>query len=109
MNRIRDYQRKKRFRSFFGVGANSHDIARDAVDEHASDEVEETVLRHEFWEKMGAFLDRLPEGEREAFTLRFMEQFSLREIALILKKKESTIKTQLYRAIRKFKKNPVTI
>ena len=42
--------------------------------------------------------------EREVFMLRFMDDLNIKEIAQILKKSESTIKTHLYRALAKFKK-----
>jgi RNA polymerase sigma-70 factor (ECF subfamily) len=44
--------------------------------------------------------------EREVFLLRFFDHLSLNEIAGVLKKNESTVKTHLYRALAKFKKEP---
>jgi DNA-directed RNA polymerase specialized sigma24 family protein len=38
------------------------------------------------------------------FVLRFVDQLGIREIAETLRKSESTVKTQLYRALKKFKK-----
>ena len=37
------------------------------------------------------------------FFLRFVDELSIREIAEVLKKSESAIKTHLYRALKKFK------
>jgi RNA polymerase sigma-70 factor (ECF subfamily) len=42
--------------------------------------------------------------EKEVFTLRFMDQLSIREISQTLKKNESTVKTHLYRGLQKFRK-----
>jgi RNA polymerase sigma-70 factor (ECF subfamily) len=42
--------------------------------------------------------------EREVFMLRFLDNLNINEIAQILKKSESTVKTHLYRALAKFKK-----
>ena len=44
--------------------------------------------------------------EREVFLLRFFDHLSIKEIAGVLKKNESTVKTHLYRALAKFKKEP---
>ncbi|MBF0472758.1 MAG: sigma-70 region 4 domain-containing protein, partial [Nitrospirae bacterium] len=41
--------------------------------------------------------------EKQVFTLRFLDQLDIKEIGLVLKKNESTIKTHLYRAVSKFK------
>jgi RNA polymerase sigma-70 factor (ECF subfamily) len=42
--------------------------------------------------------------EREVFMLRFLDNLNINEIAQTLKKSESTVKTHLYRALAKFKK-----
>jgi len=44
--------------------------------------------------------------EREVFLLRFFDHLNINEIAGALKKNKSTIKTHLYRALAKFKKEP---
>jgi RNA polymerase sigma-70 factor (ECF subfamily) len=41
--------------------------------------------------------------EREVFSLRFIDDLNLREIAQTLNRSESAVKTHLYRAIKKFK------
>ena len=51
-------------------------------------------------------LEKLPRMEREVFLLRFFDHLSIREIAGVLKKNDSTVKTHLYRALAKFKKEP---
>ena len=48
---------------------------------------------------------RFSKMEKEVFFLRFVDDLNLREIAQILKKSESAVKTHLYRAINKFKKD----
>jgi RNA polymerase sigma-70 factor (ECF subfamily) len=40
------------------------------------------------------------------FLLRFFDHLSINEIAGVLKKNESTVKTHLYRALAKFKNEP---
>jgi RNA polymerase sigma-70 factor (ECF subfamily) len=105
LNRIRDFQRKKRFRSLFKTedehieshpGENTKSDQPDAL---------EHVLRKDFWRQIGLILKKLPKMEREVFLLRFFDHLSLSEIAGVLKKNESTVKTHLYRALAKFRKD----
>ena len=51
-------------------------------------------------------LDKLSKIEREVFLLRFFDHLNINQIAGALKKNESTIKTHLYRALAKFRKEP---
>ena len=106
LNRIRDFQRKKRFRSLFKAEEENID-SRPPV-ESGSDEPEalEQVLKEDFWRQIRAMLDKLPKMEREVFLLRFFDHLNLNEIAGVMKKNESTIKTHLYRALAKFRKEP---
>ena len=48
-------------------------------------------------------MDKLSKMEREVFMLRFFDQLSINEIADVLRKNESTVKTHLYRALNKIK------
>ncbi len=43
--------------------------------------------------------------EQEVFMLRFFDHLGIREIARALEKGESTVKTHLYRALSKLRKN----
>jgi RNA polymerase sigma-70 factor (ECF subfamily) len=106
LNRIRDFQRKKRFRSLFKK--EDEDIEFHSIEKTDSDQPEalEQVLRKDFWRQIGLILQKLPTMEREVFLLRFFDHLSLKEIAGVLKKNESTVKTHLYRALAKFKKEP---
>ena len=67
----------------------------------AKDSSNDTVDRKRFWQKIRSMLKRLSPMERQVFTLRFMDYRSISEIAAILDKKESTVKTHLYRALDK--------
>lgn len=106
LNRIRDFQRKKRFRSFFK--AEDENIEAHPSDNPGSDQPEalDQVLKKDFWRQVGSILKKLSNMEREVFLLRFFDNLSLNEIAGVLKKNESTVKTHLYRALAKFKKEP---
>ena len=67
----------------------------------AKDSSNDTVDRKRFWQKIRSMLKRLSPMERQVFTLRFMDYRSISEIAAILDKNESTVKTHLYRALDK--------
>ena len=106
LNRIRDAQRKKRFRSLFKK--EDENIESHPIEKTDSDQPEalEQVMRKDFWRQIGLILKKLPQMEREVFLLRFFDHLSIKEVAGVLKKNESTIKTHLYRALAKFKKEP---
>jgi RNA polymerase sigma-70 factor (ECF subfamily) len=88
VNRVNDYLRKKRVRSIF----------------QNPPEALEQVLKEDFWRHVGRIAKKLSKMEREVFMLRFLDNLNINEIAQILKKSESTVKTHLYRALAKFKK-----
>ena len=106
LNRIRDFQRKKRFRSYFKT--EDENIEAHPCDNPGSDQPAalDQVLKKDFWRQVGLILKKLSNMEREVFLLRFFDHLSLNEIAGVLKKNESTVKTHLYRALAKFKKEP---
>ena len=106
LNRIRDFQRKKRFRSLFK--AEDENIESQPPVETGTDQPDalDHVLREDFWRQIRLILNKLSKMEREVFLLRFFDHLNLNEIAGALKKNESTIKTHLYRALAKFKKEP---
>jgi RNA polymerase sigma-70 factor (ECF subfamily) len=43
--------------------------------------------------------------EKEVFMLRFVDCLGIKEISIAISKNESTVKTHLYRALGKLKKN----
>ena len=106
LNRVRDFQRKKRFRSLFKT--EDENIESHPIEKPGSDQPEalELVMRQDFWRQIGLILKKLPNMEREVFLLRFFDHLSIKEISAVLKKNQSTIKTHLYRALAKFKKEP---
>ena len=106
LNRIRDFHRKKRFRSMFKV--EDENIESHPPVETGSNQPEalDYVLKEDFWRQIRLMLDKLSKIEREVFLLRFFDHLNINEIAGALKKNESTIKTHLYRALAKFRKEP---
>ena len=106
LNRIRDFQRKKRFRSLFKVEEENIDSQPPVETESDEPEALGQVLKEDFWRQIRSMLDKLSKMEREVFLLRFFDHLNLNEIAGVMKKNESTIKTHLYRALAKFRKEP---
>ena len=106
LNRIRDFQRKKRFRSLFKVEAENIEYQPPVETESDQPEALDQVLKEDFWRQIRSMLSKLPKMEREVFLLRFFDHLNINEIAGALKKNESTIKTHLYRALGKFRKEP---
>lgn len=101
-NRIKDHYRKKRVRAIFSF---LPDVERDA-DQAAADEgtgAMEIIERQEFWNRVHTMLDRLSTMEKEVFLLRFFDDLGIREISEVINKSQSTVKTHLYRALKKFK------
>jgi RNA polymerase sigma-70 factor (ECF subfamily) len=104
VNRVNDYLRKKRLRSIFRSSDEDTDIHPAANDIQDPPEALEHVLKEDFWRHVGRIAKKLSKMEREVFMLRFFDNLNINEIARILKKSESTVKTHLYRALAKFKK-----
>jgi RNA polymerase sigma-70 factor (ECF subfamily) len=104
VNRVNDYLRKKRVRSIFKSSDEGVDIQPETDELRERPEALEQVLKEDFWRQVGRIAKKLSKMEREVFMLRFLDGLNINEIAQILRKSESTIKTHLYRALAKFKK-----
>ncbi|MBU1182536.1 MAG: RNA polymerase sigma factor [Pseudomonadota bacterium] len=105
VNRVRDFKRKKRFASLFGVLSDKNTEKEQEYEHETSAESGplESVIRQNFWKQFESILNRLSSLEKEVFLLRFLDQLGIREISMTLKKNESTVKTHLYRALKKIK------
>jgi RNA polymerase sigma-70 factor (ECF subfamily) len=99
VNRVRDFHRKKRLRLLF-LGPALHE--GEEIAGNGPDPLEELASK-EFWQAFHGMTAKMSHLEREVFTLRYLDQMGIREIAETLKKHESTVKTHLYRALRKFR------
>jgi RNA polymerase sigma-70 factor, ECF subfamily len=107
VNRVKDYHRRQKFRSLFSV-LNDNDNEDDAQTEPPGERNTnpiDAIARKEFWQKVQAMLGQLSKMEQEVFLLRFLDELGIKEIAEVLHKSESTVKTHLYRALGKFKHN----
>jgi len=104
VNRVNDHLRKKKVRSIFKSSDEGIEIQPATTDTQERPEALEQVLKEDFWRHVERIAKRLSKMEREVFMLRFMDNLNINEIAQIVKKSESTVKTHLYRALAKFKK-----
>ena len=109
INRVHDFGRKKRFRSLFQPSDAENDIKPLDTQIHDQIEAIDELMKQDFWKQIGMITDKLSRMEREVFLLRFLDLLSIREISSALKKSESTVKTHLYRALVKFRKNSSTL
>ena len=100
LNRVRDFHRKKRLQSLLRARTTIEDIEPSGNPHSPLD----SVIAKEFWYQFHHLTRRMSRKEREVFTLRYVDQLQLKQIAETLRNSESTVKTHLYRALKKFKK-----
>jgi len=106
VNKVRDFHRKGKFRALFGLYAEGEEDRESPAVSGDDDDALDTMTKKDFWRQVGGLLDKLSKMEREVFMLRFMDDLGIKEIAGVLKKQESTVKTHLYRALEKFRREP---
>lgn len=100
INQTIDHQRKKRMLAYIGFGKKNPSEPAAAA---GSLDPSTDLLRKEFQIRLAAYLKSLSAAEKEVFLLRFVDGLKIREIATVLEKAESSVKTHLYRSLRKFK------
>jgi RNA polymerase sigma-70 factor (ECF subfamily) len=104
VNRCNDFLRKRKFISLLQFqSVQEQEFINTGND--MNNDYNEPIAKKRFWEQVRSLLDKLSVMEREVFTLRFMDQQSINEIAAILDKSDSTVKTHLYRALNKVRKD----
>jgi RNA polymerase sigma-70 factor (ECF subfamily) len=103
VNRVRDFLRKRRLLAFFGISASEEESESPELQVDREPNALDQLMRQEFWSEVQRLSNRFSSAEREVFFLRFVDELSIREIAEVLKKSESAVKTHLYRALKKFK------
>lgn len=104
VNRCNDFLKKKKYLSLLRMRSVQE---QEFVEEGKgmSNNYTDSIAKKRFWEQVRSLLDKLSAMEREVFTLRFMDHRNINEIAVILDKSESTVKTHLYRALNKVRKD----
>ena len=102
VNCVRDFHRKKNILTFFGTIPKLEESNPDGQNPANPAAI---LIRKEFLNRFNVFTKALPRWEREVFLLRFVDHLGIREIADVLNKNDSTIKTHLYRALKKMRQN----
>jgi len=104
LNRCKDFLRRRKYLTLLQIRtAEDQQITETGKDMNNS--YNETIEKKRFWKKVKSMLKMLSAMEREVFTLRFMDHRNINEIAVILDRNESTVKTHLYRALNKIRGN----
>jgi len=104
VNRCNDFLRRKKYLALLQKGSSlEQDIMNTGMNMENS--TNERIDKKKFWGLVKVMLQSLSAMEREVFTLRFMDHRKINEIAAILDKNESTIKTHLYRALKKVREH----
>jgi RNA polymerase sigma-70 factor (ECF subfamily) len=100
VNRCNDFLRKRKYLALLQMRTAQEEDFRD-TSPHMNNGYNDTIEKKRFWKEVKKMLHTLSVMERQVFTLRFMDHRNINEIADILDKNESTIKTHLYRALNK--------
>lgn len=100
VNKVNDFRRRQRFASLFSFGEKEMEYDHPDTSPDSFDH----LAGKQFWERINKFLKGLPALQQEVFRLRFLDHLNIQEIAVTLGRSESAVKTHLYRAIEKFKK-----
>ena len=103
VNRVNDHHRRNKFRALFSSLDDRDSEDHTEPPAARNNTTTDTMARKEFWERVREMMQHLSKMEQEVFMLRFMDDLGIREIAAVLQKSESTVKTHLYRALGKFK------
>ena len=106
VNRCNDFLRKRKYLSLLQMrSAREQEFMEE--DKGMGNDYNDSIEKKRFWKHVRLLLEKLSSMEREVFTLRFMDHQNINEIAAILNKSESTVKTHLYRALHKVRKDSV--
>ncbi|MEA3240445.1 MAG: RNA polymerase sigma factor [Pseudomonadota bacterium] len=107
-NAIADYYRKPWWKfdwvleREFPDGSKSQPALEQYLDEQQVSALD-AVLSKEQGKRLLKLVNRLSAAEKEYFTLRFLDGFSLLQISEATDKNLNTIKTHLYRAVKKMR------
>jgi RNA polymerase sigma-70 factor (ECF subfamily) len=103
INLMRDFHRRRRGLGYFKSLSEPNGDSIPEPADHNAESALTGVLKQEFWREIRKFIKELPKKEREIFTLRFLDQLSIKEIAQVLQRAEGSIKSHLFRAVVKLR------
>ena len=100
VNRCNDFLRKKKYTAMLHSRSKQEQEFTE-TEKYMETSYGDRIDKKTFWKQVRSMLAKLSTMEREVFTLRFMDHRNINEIASILMRNESTVKTHLYRALDK--------
>jgi len=103
INRARDVIRRKRVRSFFTIGQPESEGGIPELRDGQPD-AERLAMSTQLLSSIEQAVSALSEQQRIIFSLRHYEDLSLEEIAASLNLRPGTVRTHLFRAIHKLRK-----
>nr|MBN2278365.1 RNA polymerase sigma factor [candidate division Zixibacteria bacterium] len=95
-NKSLNFLRRRKLVSFLPLG--------ESPSSEPAYEMEDQVTYNELSKEMAAGIENLPGKQKLVFNLRFFEKMSFPEIAAVLNKSESTVKTNYQKAVEKLQK-----
>jgi len=104
VNRCNDFLRKRKYLALLQMRSAQEQEFMDTGNDMNSS-YSGRIEKKRFWKQVKSMLNKLSAMEREVFTLRFMDHRNINEIATILDRNESTVKTHLYRALNKVREH----
>jgi len=107
-NCVRDFLRRRKIRRMLGLAeavTDDNGASLEYMPGRSPDGLDE-LMRKDFWTQVRRLLSKLSRREREIFLLRFLDQLTIPEISQVLGSNESSVKTHLYRALKKIKGSP---
>jgi len=97
-SRVADQQRRRRFRLRWLLPASAHDDGEPIEWADASPDSAEHHAHRQRYARLADALARLPRRQREAFTLRVLEELDVATTARVMGCSEGAVKTHLARA-----------
>lgn len=105
INKVKDYIRKEKLKRFlFLKPENTKDRTITMVKDNNPSPYE-NLEHEELRKKLQSFQSSLKGREREVFSLRFGCEYSIKDISALIGIGQSSVKTHLYRALDKAKRN----
>ncbi len=101
-NRVQDYFRVKKLKFLFGFTSIDDDF-RESDMVASGNRGPDNMTRRDFWNQVDRLLEKLSKIQKEIFLFRFFDQLTIKEIALAINKNENTVKTHLYRGLKKIR------
>ncbi len=98
-NLVIDFQRRRQPRYADLLARTENDEAELEIEKPGQVSAFDLLARQEEGERMSAALSQLPATYREVLALRFQEDLTLEEIAVVVAAPVSTVKSRLYRGL----------